>query len=50
MCHSEGILNGAAMETHSIFHSGSHSAPFRITAGEAQKKRVLRIYVLRTIM
>lgn len=38
ICHSEGILNGAAVETHSIFHSGSHSAPFCITAGEAQKK------------
>lgn len=46
----KGILNSAAMEPHSIFHSGSYSASFCITAGKEQKKRVLCIYVLRTIM
>lgn len=43
----KGILNSAAMEPHSIFHSDS-SASFCITAGKAQKKRVLcaqNIYV-----
>lgn len=41
ICHREGILNGAARETHSVFHSGSRSAPFCITTRQSAEEEGL---------